>query len=84
MRKGKGESDTMGDAHEGRSKGQKNKDLEGRKEREWGLGFDNSHLIHLLHYSRNKEAIHEHGKQTLQRDKERPFSGAHPSHMTLL
>lgn len=82
MRKGKWERGTTGDAPEERSKGQKNKDLEGRKEREWGLGFNNSRLIHLLHYSRNKEAIHEHGTQILQRDKEGAFSGAYSSHIT--
>lgn len=37
-------------------------------------------MIHLDHYCRNKEAIHEHGKQILQRDKGGTFSGTHLSH----
>lgn len=41
-----------------------------------GTGWlQQQHRIRLVHYSRNKEGIHEHGKQGLQRDKEWTFGG---------
>lgn len=37
----------------------------GKTKGEWNLGFNNGVFIHLSHYSKNKEIVHESGKQDL-------------------
>lgn len=58
--------------HRGRSYAERSKRQQrtkkirkGESKEEWSQGLDNGVFIHLFHYSKNKETIHESKKQDL-------------------